>query len=66
MTSDYRQQVSHLITYHRYLRFFPNGQVISLLAGEDMGPQEVIGMLKPSLRMKVYIHSITLSSPFLI
>ncbi|KAF4611137.1 hypothetical protein D9613_006982 [Agrocybe pediades] len=42
---------SHLITYHRYLRFFPNGQVLSLLANEEHTPQQVIPMLKPSLRM---------------
>jgi len=44
--------VSHLITYHRYLRFYPNGQVISLLANEEMPPQQVIPVLKPTLRMK--------------
>ncbi|KAG9313070.1 hypothetical protein JVU11DRAFT_6510 [Chiua virens] len=59
--------VSHLITYHRYLcvtlstapsmltslsRFFPDGQVLSLLANEDYQPALVIPILKPSLRMK--------------
>ncbi|KIP01887.1 hypothetical protein PHLGIDRAFT_131049 [Phlebiopsis gigantea 11061_1 CR5-6] len=44
--------VSHLITYHRYLRFYPNGDVLSLLANEEVAPQQVIPMLKPSLRMK--------------
>ncbi|EPQ56317.1 hypothetical protein GLOTRDRAFT_74909 [Gloeophyllum trabeum ATCC 11539] len=44
--------VSHLITYHRFLRFFPNGQVISLLANEEVEPQQVIPLLKPTLRMK--------------
>ncbi|KAL5531343.1 hypothetical protein ACEPAG_4220 [Sanghuangporus baumii] len=44
--------VSHLITYHRYLRFLANGTVISLLANEDVEPQIVIPLLKPSLRMK--------------
>ncbi|KAF9047021.1 hypothetical protein BDZ89DRAFT_1108514 [Hymenopellis radicata] len=44
--------INHLITYHRYLRFFPNGQVISLRTNEEHPPQEVIPMLKPSLRMK--------------
>ncbi|EGN96810.1 hypothetical protein SERLA73DRAFT_154240 [Serpula lacrymans var. lacrymans S7.3] len=44
--------ISHLITYHRYLRFFPDGQVLSLLANEEYGPQNVIPILKPSLRMK--------------
>ncbi|KAL5513306.1 hypothetical protein ACEPAH_3704 [Sanghuangporus vaninii] len=44
--------VSHLITYHRYLRFFADGTVISLLANEDVEPQTVIPLLKPSLRMK--------------
>ncbi|KAG2128581.1 hypothetical protein DEU56DRAFT_819076 [Suillus clintonianus] len=44
--------VTHLITYHRYLRFFPNGQVLSLLTNEEWQPQTVIPMLKPNLRMK--------------
>ncbi|KAH9942007.1 hypothetical protein B0H21DRAFT_878056 [Amylocystis lapponica] len=44
--------VSHLITYHRYLRFYPNGQVLSLLANEELPPQQVISVLKPTLRMK--------------
>ncbi|KAF8074834.1 hypothetical protein FPV67DRAFT_1408248 [Lyophyllum atratum] len=44
--------ISHLITYHRYLRFFPNGQVLSLLANEEHTPQQVIPLLKPTLRMK--------------
>ncbi|KAH9995394.1 hypothetical protein BJV74DRAFT_976352 [Russula compacta] len=44
--------ISHLITYHRYLRFYPNGQVISLLANEEHEPQHVITILKPTLRMK--------------
>lgn len=61
--------MSHLITYHRYLcvsmfffvhwfshiprRFYPNGQVISLLANEEHEPQHVITILRPTLRMKV-------------
>ncbi|KAF9038454.1 hypothetical protein BJ165DRAFT_1324052, partial [Panaeolus papilionaceus] len=44
--------VSHLITYHRYLRFYPTGHVLSLLVNEEHGPQQVIPMLKPTLRMK--------------
>ncbi|KAI0061013.1 hypothetical protein BV25DRAFT_1917281 [Artomyces pyxidatus] len=44
--------ISHLITYHRYLRFYPNGQVISLLANEEHEPQHVITVLRPTLRMK--------------
>lgn len=44
--------VSHLITYHRYLRFYPNGEVLSLLANEEVSPQQAIHLLKPSLRMK--------------
>ncbi|KAN0130948.1 hypothetical protein V8E53_011326 [Lactarius tabidus] len=44
--------ISHLITYHRYLRFYPNGQVISLLANEEHEPQQVITILRPTLRMK--------------
>ncbi|KAH8108329.1 hypothetical protein DFH11DRAFT_1634448 [Phellopilus nigrolimitatus] len=45
-------QVNHLITYHRYLRFFLDGTVMSLLANEAIEPQTVIPSLKPSLRMK--------------
>ncbi|KAH7890847.1 hypothetical protein F5I97DRAFT_1839250 [Phlebopus sp. FC_14] len=44
--------ISHLITYHRYLRFYPDGQVLSLLTNEELQPQIVIPMLKPSLGMK--------------
>ncbi|GLB41944.1 putative F-Box protein [Lyophyllum shimeji] len=44
--------ISHLITYHRYLRFFSNGQVLSLLANEEHPPQQIIPLLKPTLRMK--------------
>ena len=45
--------VTHLITYHRYLRFLPNGVVLSLLANEDQSPQDVVHYLKPGLKMKV-------------
>ncbi|KAJ6581588.1 hypothetical protein B0H19DRAFT_1115955 [Mycena capillaripes] len=44
--------ISHLITYHRYLRFFPDGKVLSLLANEETSPAQVIHTLKPSLRKK--------------
>ncbi|KAH8104051.1 hypothetical protein BXZ70DRAFT_924156 [Cristinia sonorae] len=44
--------ISHLITYHRYLRFYPDGTVLSLLANEEVSPQQVIPIFKPSLRMK--------------
>ncbi|KAJ6619845.1 hypothetical protein B0H10DRAFT_2023678 [Mycena sp. CBHHK59/15] len=44
--------ISHLITYHRYLRFFPDGKVLSLLANEETSPALVIPTLKPSLRKK--------------
>ncbi|GBE86403.1 hypothetical protein BKA93DRAFT_803577 [Sparassis latifolia] len=44
--------VSHLITYHRYLRFYPNGEVLSLLANDQVPPRQVISTLKPTLRMK--------------
>ncbi|KDQ61724.1 hypothetical protein JAAARDRAFT_150624 [Jaapia argillacea MUCL 33604] len=52
LSQDAWVNISHLITYHRYLRFFPNGQVLSLLANEEMEPQQVIPLLKPSLRKK--------------
>ncbi|TDL23589.1 hypothetical protein BD410DRAFT_786831 [Rickenella mellea] len=44
--------ISHLITYHRYLRFLPNGQVLSLLANDEVEPHSVVPLLKPTLRMK--------------
>ncbi|KAJ7255522.1 hypothetical protein B0H12DRAFT_1233120 [Mycena haematopus] len=44
--------LSHLITYHRYLRFFPDGKVLSLLATEENAPAQVVHTLKPSLRKK--------------
>ncbi|KAJ7782058.1 hypothetical protein DFH07DRAFT_792437 [Mycena maculata] len=44
--------ISHLITYHRYLRFFPDGKVLSLLATEETAPAQLIHTLKPSLRKK--------------
>ncbi|KAI5999310.1 hypothetical protein F5J12DRAFT_847495 [Pisolithus orientalis] len=51
--SDYAWVNSmHLVTYHRYLRFFADGTVLSLLANEEHTPQNVIPVLKPSLRMK--------------
>ncbi|KAI0675714.1 hypothetical protein C8Q78DRAFT_964066 [Trametes maxima] len=43
---------SHLITYYRYLRFLPDGQVLSLLANEELAPAQVIPLLKPTLRTK--------------
>nr|GAT45726.1 predicted protein [Mycena chlorophos] len=44
--------ISHLISYHRYLRFFPDGKVLSLLANEEAPPGQVIHTLKLSLRKK--------------
>ncbi|KAJ7195729.1 hypothetical protein C8J57DRAFT_1107157 [Mycena rebaudengoi] len=54
--------LSHLITYHRYLRFFPDGKVLSLLANEEAPPAQVIPTLKPSLRKKgLFIGTWTLT-----
>jgi hypothetical protein len=50
--------VTHLITYLRYLWFMPNGVVLSLLANEDQSPQVVVHNLKPGLKMKVGCSSI--------
>jgi len=44
--------VTHEITYHRYLRFFPDGTVISLLTSDQTPPREIIPTLNPTLRMK--------------
>ncbi|KIO24859.1 hypothetical protein M407DRAFT_25818 [Tulasnella calospora MUT 4182] len=45
-------RVSHLITYHRYLRFMPDGTVLSLLANNEISPSQVVHTLKPSLKTK--------------
>ncbi|TYJ54452.1 hypothetical protein B9479_004868 [Cryptococcus floricola] len=42
--------ITHLITYHRYLRFYPDGSVISYLTTDH--PSDVVPVLKPSLRGK--------------
>ncbi|KIK08825.1 hypothetical protein K443DRAFT_671883 [Laccaria amethystina LaAM-08-1] len=52
LSENHWVNISHLITYHRYLRFFPNGQVLSLLANEEHSPQQIVPILKPTLRMK--------------
>lgn len=44
--------INHLITYRRYLRFLPDGQVVSLLASDQIPPQEIIPYLDSSFRMK--------------
>ncbi|KAF9454313.1 hypothetical protein P691DRAFT_754796 [Macrolepiota fuliginosa MF-IS2] len=60
-------KVNHLITFHRYLRFYPDGQVLSLLTNEEHPPQTIINMLKPSLRMKgLYIGTWALSGTTII
>ncbi|EKD00422.1 F-box domain-containing protein [Trichosporon asahii var. asahii CBS 8904] len=38
------------VTYHRFLRFYPNGTVLSFLTTDH--PSDVVPMLKPSLRAK--------------
>ncbi|RDB20829.1 F-box only protein 9 [Hypsizygus marmoreus] len=52
LSENHWVNISHLVTYHRYLRFFPNGQVLSLLVNEDYTHQQIIPLLKPTLRMK--------------
>jgi len=46
--------VTHLITYHRYLRFFPDGTVLSLLANDD-NPSEIVHILLPSYRRNGFL-----------
>jgi len=48
--------VSHLITYHRFLRFLPDGTALSLLANEDENPQDVVHYLQPELQMKGFMR----------
>jgi len=43
---------THLITYHRYLRFLADGTVLSLLSNEESAPREVVQTLKASLQVK--------------
>jgi len=43
--------VDHLVTYHRYLRFLPDGRVLSLL-DQNLAPQEAVKILEPGLRLK--------------
>ncbi|KAK2463536.1 hypothetical protein APHAL10511_004287 [Amanita phalloides] len=52
LSENHWVNISHLITYNRFLRFFSNGLVLSLLANGEMSPQQVIPLLKPTLRMK--------------
>ncbi|KAH9840249.1 uncharacterized protein C8Q71DRAFT_746458 [Rhodofomes roseus] len=40
----------HMVQYHRFLRFYPDGQVISLLSLAE--PREIIPILKPTLHIK--------------
>ncbi|CAE6479166.1 unnamed protein product [Rhizoctonia solani] len=43
--------VDHLVTYHRYLRFFPDGRVLSLL-DQNLEPREAVRLITPDLVMK--------------
>ena len=45
-------------------RFFPNGQVLSLLSNEEHSPQQVIPLLKYTLRMKVSLSDKAAHLPF--
>ncbi|KZT71981.1 hypothetical protein DAEQUDRAFT_749711 [Daedalea quercina L-15889] len=40
----------HMVQYHRFLRFYPDGQVISLLSLAE--PKDIIPILKPTLHVK--------------
>ncbi|GJJ11307.1 hypothetical protein Clacol_005539 [Clathrus columnatus] len=44
--------VSHLITYRRFLRFLPNGKVMSYQTNEDQEISDVVHSLQPSLVKK--------------
>jgi F-box protein 9 len=41
---------THLVTFYRYLRFHPSGQVLSLLTTDT--PSDTVKKLKPGLRRK--------------
>ncbi|OCF30685.1 F-box protein 9 [Kwoniella heveanensis BCC8398] len=42
--------ITHMITYHRFLRFYPDGNVISFLTTDH--PSEIVPVLRPSIRGK--------------
>nr|XP_019046593.1 hypothetical protein I302_05343 [Kwoniella bestiolae CBS 10118]OCF25523.1 hypothetical protein I302_05343 [Kwoniella bestiolae CBS 10118] len=42
--------ITHMITYHRFLRFYPDGNVISFLTTDH--PSEIVPSLRPSIRGK--------------
>ncbi|KAL1666433.1 hypothetical protein GGF50DRAFT_50651 [Schizophyllum commune] len=52
LSENHWVNISHLITYNRFLRFFPNGDVLTLLANEEHAPKDIIPQLKPELRMQ--------------
>ncbi|KAF7430901.1 hypothetical protein PC9H_006616 [Pleurotus ostreatus] len=52
LSENHWVNISHLITYNRYLRFFPDGRVLSLLVNEEYTPQQMIPLLKYNSRMK--------------
>lgn len=51
LSENHWVNISHLITYHRFLRFFPNGEVLTLLANEEHAPKDIIPQLRPELKM---------------
>ncbi|CAE6457002.1 unnamed protein product [Rhizoctonia solani] len=54
--------VEHLVTYHRYLRFLPDGRVLSLL-DQNLEPREAVHLITPDLVMKgFFIGTWTLQS----
>ncbi|KZP01447.1 hypothetical protein CALVIDRAFT_559264 [Calocera viscosa TUFC12733] len=44
--------IRHLITYHRLLRLFPDGTVVSLLTNEEKPLADTVHLLKPTIRIK--------------
>nr|XP_018263038.1 uncharacterized protein I303_04528 [Kwoniella dejecticola CBS 10117]OBR85196.1 hypothetical protein I303_04528 [Kwoniella dejecticola CBS 10117] len=42
--------ITHMITYHRFLRFYPDGNVISFLTTDH--PSDIVPSLRPSMRGK--------------
>ncbi|KAB5594478.1 F-box protein pof7 [Ceratobasidium theobromae] len=43
--------VGHLVTYHRYLRFLPDGRALSLL-DQTLEPREAVHLMTPDLQLK--------------
>ncbi|KAG0168513.1 hypothetical protein DFQ30_004647 [Apophysomyces sp. BC1015] len=49
-TSDTWNQPVHLVTYYRYLRFFPNGRILKHVTTDE--PADVVKLLRPNYKKR--------------